>query len=139
MPFELQDYQRLFFELLDSIPFDVADDDYSVLDKHIPHLEELDRLGKSAVSVFDLYKKTHLYTSPSYRNRLGLSEGFNNGHDGLKKQWLFARSQVPDQIHQMKKCLKTMRKEYIVLWASKKEMYSYFCFISELTNSTIII
>lgn len=85
MPFELQDYQRLFFELLDSIPFDVADDDYSVLDKHIPHLEELDRLGKSAVSVFDLYKKTHLYTSPSYRNRLGLSEGLNNGHDGFER------------------------------------------------------
>jgi DNA-binding CsgD family transcriptional regulator len=113
MPPEPQVYQQLFYELLDTIPFAVADDDYSVINKYIHHLEELDRLGKSAVSVFDLFKKTHVYTSISYKNRLGLSDEFSNGLDG------FERIMHPDDrfivtksgYHFMKMVLKADREE----------------------------
>jgi DNA-binding CsgD family transcriptional regulator len=46
--------------------------DYGVLDRHLPFLERLDEVGSSAISVFDVCRRTHVYTSPSYRERLGL-------------------------------------------------------------------
>ncbi len=76
--------QNLYRYLLDSIPFVEGELDYSILEKHIPHLDELDRLGNSAVSVFDLFKKTHVYTSPSYRNRLGLKIENNDTPEGFE-------------------------------------------------------
>ena len=62
--------------MLENIPFVEEDLDYGVLDSHTPHLESLDRIGNSAISVFDMYRKTHvytclLYTSPSPRDQRG--------------------------------------------------------------------
>lgn len=83
MTSQLQNLQQQYFEMLNSIPFVEEDLDYSVLEKHTPHLEELDRLGKSAVSVFDMYRKTHVYISPSYRKRLGLPDDRQEGPEGF--------------------------------------------------------
>jgi DNA-binding CsgD family transcriptional regulator len=85
MSSQLQKYQQMFHSLLQTIQFVEEDLDYGVIDKHIPHLEELDRLGKSAISVFDLYKKTHVYTSPSYKNRLGLPDEMYGGAEGFER------------------------------------------------------
>lgn len=46
----------------------------------------MDRLGQSAVSVFDLFRKTHVYISPSYKKRLGINENVledENGFEGI--------------------------------------------------------
>lgn len=81
---ELQNHQQQFHWLLQSIQYVEEDLDYSLLDQHIPHLEELDKLGKSAISVFDLFKKVHVYESPSYKKRLGLPGDVNGGREGFE-------------------------------------------------------
>ena len=64
-------YQR-YIELLDSFPFREEELDYGVLNRHLPFLERMDEVGNSAISVFDLYRREHVYTSPRYRERLGI-------------------------------------------------------------------
>ena len=50
----------------------VADElDYGILEGHVPFLEQLARIGNSSVSVFDLHRKEHVYTSPAYHLMLG--------------------------------------------------------------------
>lgn len=72
-------------ELVNSIPLKESELDYALLDRHVPYLEQLDELGHSAVSVFDMYKKTHVYTSKSYRKLLGLQEKLNEVSEGFEK------------------------------------------------------
>lgn len=79
----LQELHQKYFNLLNSIPFVEDDLDYSVLDLHRPTLEEFDRLGKSSVSVFDLFRKTHVYVSPNYKNRVGLPDDAVEGPEGF--------------------------------------------------------
>lgn len=80
-------YQR-YIELLKSFPFREEDLDYSVLDRHLPFLERMDEVGNSAISVSDLYRQEHVYTSPRYRERLGILDApsglpVEGGLDGL--------------------------------------------------------
>lgn len=37
-----------------------------------------------AISVFDLFKKVHVYESPIYKKRLGLPEDVNGGREGFE-------------------------------------------------------
>lgn len=83
MTFKHQEIQQKYFELLRSIPFVEEDLDYSVLEKHKPQLEGLDKIGNSAISVFDMNRKTHVYFSPSYRERLGLPGDKHEGPEGF--------------------------------------------------------
>lgn len=80
-------YQR-YIQLLESFPFREEDLDYSVLDRHLPFLERLDEVGNSAISVFDLCRREHVYTSARYRERLGILDvpsglPVEGGLDGL--------------------------------------------------------
>ena len=81
----LQQLHRRYLDLVNSIPFVEKDLDYSILEKRTPHLEELDRIGNSAISVFDMFRKTHAYISPSYRERLGLPDDMNEGPQGFEQ------------------------------------------------------
>lgn len=83
MPSKLQEIQQKYFELLESIPFVEEELDYSILEKHKPYLENLDKIGNSAISVFDMNRKTHVYISPSYRERLGLPDDKKEGPEGF--------------------------------------------------------
>lgn len=83
MSIKLREIQKKYFELLESIPFVEEDLNYNVLDKHRPTLENLDRIGNSAISVFDMNRKTHVYISPSYRERLGLPDDKHEGPEGF--------------------------------------------------------
>ncbi len=76
-------YER-YHRLIGSIPFVEKDLDYSVLERHKPHLDKIDALERSAVAVFDLFRKTHVYASPSYRNKLGLSDGTGEVQEGFE-------------------------------------------------------
>lgn len=85
---ELSRRYKLYIELLDSFPFREDELDYGVLDRHLPFLERMDEVGNSAISVFDLFRREHVYTSPRYRERLGIQSTFSDlpvegGLDGL--------------------------------------------------------
>jgi DNA-binding CsgD family transcriptional regulator len=59
--------------------------DYSVLDRYIPFLEQLDAIDRSAISIFDLNRMTHVYASPSYRKRLGIGHDQEAGPEGFER------------------------------------------------------
>ena|SRR5690625_1317122 len=80
---ELTELQYQYAQLLESIPFIQESLDYSILDKHKPWLEELDRFSNAAISVFDLNRKTHVYISGLYRKRLGLPDHIHEGPEGF--------------------------------------------------------
>ncbi len=83
MSSKLQEIQKKYYRLLESISFKEDELDYSVLDDHRPYLEKLDEIGRSAISVFDMNRKTHVYFSPSYRERLGLPDDKHEGPEGF--------------------------------------------------------
>ncbi|MEI6141455.1 MAG: LuxR C-terminal-related transcriptional regulator [Mariniphaga sp.] len=60
-----------FLELLNTQKFVQEDLDYSVLDKHRPFLQTLATIGKSGISVFDIFKKEHVFYSPNFGQLLG--------------------------------------------------------------------
>jgi DNA-binding CsgD family transcriptional regulator len=74
-------YQALMHQLKPS----VQESDYTVLQKHIPFLERLDAIDRSSISIFDLNRKSHIYASPSYRNRLGIHDDDNLGIEGFDR------------------------------------------------------
>src|SRR5690625_2693891 len=83
MAFDLTELQLLYAQLLDSIPFVQESLDYSILDRHKTWLEELGRVSSAAISVFDLNRKTHVYFSRLYRERLGLPNHKQEGPEGF--------------------------------------------------------
>lgn len=83
MSSKLLEIQQKYYELLENISFKEDELDYNVLDEHRPYLEKLDKIGRSAISVFDMNRKTHVYFSPSYRERLGLPDDKHEGPEGF--------------------------------------------------------
>lgn len=65
--------------LMASLSFRPEELDYGVLERHLPFLEQLDAIGSSSLSVFDVHRRTHVYTSPRYRERLGLVDPPDDG------------------------------------------------------------
>jgi DNA-binding CsgD family transcriptional regulator len=63
---QLEQLFRKYDELLSSQKFIPQDLDYSILDLHIPFLEKINQLNSSLVTIYDMYKKRHIYTSKSY-------------------------------------------------------------------------
>jgi DNA-binding CsgD family transcriptional regulator len=67
----LQDLYQEYWELLNTQQFKEADLDFTVLKNHINFLEQLDKVGNSAISIFDLNKKDHVYISENYGSIFG--------------------------------------------------------------------
>jgi DNA-binding CsgD family transcriptional regulator len=63
-------YQK-YRELLDSQRFIEEDLDYAILEGHIRFLDQLDKLGNSAISIFDLHKRDHVFISGNYATLFG--------------------------------------------------------------------
>jgi len=69
-----QDIYKLFREyeeILFSQEFDPELLDYTILEKHIKQLERINVMQNSSISIFDLYRKTHVYISSRYESILG--------------------------------------------------------------------
>lgn len=60
-------------KVLDSQHFIESDLDYSRLEFHRPMLERLDVIESSVITLFDLYRKEHIYISKSFETILGHS------------------------------------------------------------------
>lgn len=68
---ELAAYQREYHELLDRQKFVEEDLDYSILDFHIRFLDQLDVIESSSISIFDLYRRDHVYFSRKFDTVFG--------------------------------------------------------------------
>ncbi len=70
-------------DLIGGIHFAINEHDYKRLERHIPFLEQLDSIGNTLVSVFDLHQKKHVYRSAAYIKKLGLKGDKALVKDGL--------------------------------------------------------
>jgi DNA-binding CsgD family transcriptional regulator len=62
---------KTYFELLNQQTFVAEELDYTVFDRHKPMLQMLADNSNCGVSVFDLFKKVHIFYSPNFGNLLG--------------------------------------------------------------------
>ncbi len=81
----MDDITKLYQEydmLLNQQQFDEKNLDYNKLKKHVAFLEQLDVIDSSALSIFDLNKKEHIYVSQNYSKMLGynLAEAEKGGN-----------------------------------------------------------
>jgi DNA-binding CsgD family transcriptional regulator len=68
---ELQQIGFQYYELLQRQEFNEADLDYSLLEQHKGMLNQLAKVGNSGITVFDMYKKKHVFTSYNFENLFG--------------------------------------------------------------------
>jgi DNA-binding CsgD family transcriptional regulator len=68
---KIEHLYKEYFEIYSHIKFDVREEDYKVLDYHIPLLRRLDVVDTSIISIFDLYQKKHVYLSKQFETVFG--------------------------------------------------------------------
>jgi DNA-binding CsgD family transcriptional regulator/PAS domain-containing protein len=75
---------NIYFKLLNQ-QFVAEELDYSNFNNHIPTLQALAAIGNSGISVFDLFKKEHIFYSPNFCTMLGynVQEIVDKGHSFL--------------------------------------------------------
>jgi DNA-binding CsgD family transcriptional regulator len=120
---------RLFKEymsLLEMQQFDSSELDYSVLDKHISMLQMMNVVESSSISIFDLYKKDHIYISSGFENQLGwsVSEAEKQGH-----QYMDSRIHPDDLIKLLEAGIHFIRLAFFQVpfqeWKNYKIMNDY--------------
>jgi DNA-binding CsgD family transcriptional regulator len=68
---ETANINETYFKLLEQQKFVTDDLDYSILEQHKPNLQKLAEIGNSAITVFDLYQKRHIFNSFNIGEMLG--------------------------------------------------------------------
>ncbi len=68
---EHNDVAKIYYHLLQQIKFDEQHLDYSLVTKHLDNLQTLSKIGNSAISVFDFFKKEHIFYSSNFGELLG--------------------------------------------------------------------
>lgn len=68
---ELEKLRAEYFMLLQKQVFIESDLDYSILEKHKPFLEQISRVSNSGLTVFDMFRKTHAFTSYNFSELFG--------------------------------------------------------------------
>ncbi len=73
---------NIYLKLLNQQYFVAEELDYTNFNKRIPTLQALSTIGNSGISVFDLFKKEHIFYSPNFCTILGysLQDIIDNGH-----------------------------------------------------------
>ena len=67
----LEEAFKNYNRILGQQKFIEADLDYSILEYHRPFLEKLDVIDSSTITIFDLYKREHIYISSNFESVLG--------------------------------------------------------------------
>ena len=70
---QIKNINETYFQLLSRQIFVAEALDYSLLERHKPSLQKLAETSNSAISVFDLYKNTHVFLSSNFGSALGYS------------------------------------------------------------------
>jgi DNA-binding CsgD family transcriptional regulator len=75
----MDELQKEYFKLLDRQVFKEADLDYSLLEQHKSRLEYLAEVSNSGITVFDLYRKLHVFASANFIRLFGYYvDGFDD-------------------------------------------------------------
>jgi len=81
----MERYKKAYIEyqrIMKSQHFDREKLDYSLLDKHINMLNELDKIESGAYAIFDLSKLEHVYLSPKYESvfKIDIEQAHSEGN-----------------------------------------------------------
>lgn len=89
--------QREYESLLESQRFDAAVLDYAVLDRHVRRLALLSQVANSGITVFDMYRRRHVYVSNNF------PEFFRYDLEGIAAEdsAYFARRIHPDDLYEL--------------------------------------
>lgn len=68
---ELDKLYQEYIEILRGQNIQPEDIDYELMDEHSAFLKQLDLIENSSISVFDLYKKEHVFVSSNFSGMLG--------------------------------------------------------------------
>jgi DNA-binding CsgD family transcriptional regulator len=110
---------KTYQQLLEQQALKEADLDYSVFTKHEPMLRQLAELGNSGITVFDMYKKEHIFISGNFSNLLGYPQ-----YEIEKKGIEYLNSKVhPDDFQQLSKNAITILKFFFSL--PPDEIFNY--------------
>ncbi|MDR1652951.1 MAG: helix-turn-helix transcriptional regulator [Prevotellaceae bacterium] len=75
---KLENIKKEYLELLNSLTYDESNLDYSLLERHKTILSQLARVTNSGITVFDLYRKTHVFASDNFVELFGhCTDGFD--------------------------------------------------------------
>jgi DNA-binding CsgD family transcriptional regulator len=70
----MNDLEKAYNEVMDSLEFDERLLDYSVLDKHIKSIVRLSGLSNNSITIFDNYKREHVFVSANHKELFGCNE-----------------------------------------------------------------
>jgi DNA-binding CsgD family transcriptional regulator len=62
-----EELAQTYYQLMNKQKFIEAELDYSVFEQHKPYLDQLAKLSNSGITVFDHFKKHHIYTSYNFK------------------------------------------------------------------------
>jgi DNA-binding CsgD family transcriptional regulator len=96
-----------YMELLSRQIFDEDDLDYDWFESQKPFLEHLSKIDHSAISVFDLHQKRHLYASENFHDLFKMSQ-----EDALSDESINSRVHPEDKVVLMGIGIKTLRLYY---------------------------
>lgn len=68
---ELETLGTEYYALLGQQRFVEEELDYTIMKQHLPFLDRLAQVNNSGITVFDLFRKTHLYTSYNFADLFG--------------------------------------------------------------------
>ncbi len=68
---DIQELYMRYSELLISQDMQEEDLDYSKFESHLPILDQISSIKKSGLTVFDMFKKTHIYSSYNLKDIFG--------------------------------------------------------------------
>jgi DNA-binding CsgD family transcriptional regulator len=107
-----------YFQVFESQIFNTDDLDYSRLDEHIAFLTRLDVIENSSISVFDLYRKEHVYISGKFATMLG----YNQEEIKMKGNDYFDRKIHPDDFYfLMKNGIELLKLAFSVPVAERRD------------------
>lgn len=115
-----------YYELLDNQKFIEEELDYAVLDKHIRMLEQLNVIESSSISIFDCFRKDHIFLSRGFEAQLGwnVEEIEKAGH-----QYIDARVHPEDLISLLESGIYYLRLAFFEVpkneWKNYKVMSDY--------------
>lgn len=118
MEHELSAVAGEYAELLNQQVFDEASLDYSILDRHIPILTQLSKTGNSGITVFDMFKKEHVFSSYNFSTLFGfdMHELKQNGNE-----YFDARIHPEDYLQILKLGIRMLRFCFQLSPAEKKD------------------
>lgn len=99
--------QEEYTRLLKQPVFNEEDLDYPWFESQKPLLEHLSNLDHSAISVFDLHQKKHLFASVNFNDLFNISQ-----EDALSNESINSRVHPEDQIVLMKIGIRTLQLYY---------------------------